>query len=61
MSKRFLGPFLLVMNNYGGHEIGLRLPNVQIVDISARSAANYQTLYLGLIVHAKTIYIFLLL
>ncbi len=55
------GPWLLIIDNCGGHEHDINLPGVRIELLPPRSTAKYQPLDLGLIAHAKIRYRSLLL
>ena len=50
------GPWLLIMDNCGGHEKDLELPGLRIEYLPPRTTAKYQPLDLGLIAHSKVRY-----
>ena len=56
VKKKSTGPWLLIMDNCGGHESEIILPGVRIELLPPRSTAKYQPLDLGLIAHSKIRY-----
>ena len=54
--KKSNGPWLLTMDNCGGHESEFALPGLRIELLPLRSTAKYQPLDLGLIAHRKICY-----
>ncbi len=59
--SRSNGPWLLIMDNCGRHELDCTLPGVKIELLPPRCTAKYQPLDLGLIGHGKIRYRYLLL
>ena len=54
--KKSNGPWLLVMDNCGGHESEIALSRLRIELLLPRSTAKYQSLDIGLISHSKIRY-----
>ena len=56
VQKHSEGPWLLTMDNCGGHDLEHNLPDVKIEFLPPRSTAKYQPLDLGMIAHSKIRY-----
>lgn len=56
VKERSEGPWLLIMDNCGGHESSVDIPGLRIAFLPPRSTAKYQPLDLGLIGNSKVRY-----
>ena len=56
VKERSDSPWLMILDNCGGHELAVILPGVRFEFLPPRSTAKYQPLDLGLIAHCKIKY-----